>query len=86
MGYHDQHRDNEQYRPRIKRRFIRTVEIQGGLEGDFEIPKNQQVLSTRVVTEVLVEDQLQKDSYPGYKVVVVLQGVEYDEPGPRNDR
>ena len=60
----------------IKRKFLRTVELDPDQE--FIVPRNQQIVMTKVVHEVLPE-KVMVPTYPRYKVIVVLQCVEFEE-------
>ena len=56
----------------VKRKWIETVEVLPGEK--FEIPKNHQVISSKVVISERADP-----GYPDYKTVIVMQAVEYDE-------
>lgn len=66
----------------VKRKYIKTVEVQEGEE--YQIPRNQQIITTKVIHQITPEngqpigwrDRL---LFPRYKVVIVLQCVEFEE-------
>lgn len=60
----------------IKRKWITTIEVQP--DEEYQIPKNHQVISSKVLISERADP-----GFPEYKTVIVLQGVEYDEEGPR---
>ena len=62
--------------PKIRRKYIKTVEFEG--PGEFHIEKGQQVISSRIMHRL--EDGETLPAYPHYKTILVLQCVEYEEP------
>lgn len=59
----------------VKRKYIKTVEVQEGEE--YQIPRNQQIITSRIIHEITPESE--GPVFPRYKVVIVLQCVEFEE-------
>lgn len=59
----------------VKRKYIKTVEVQEGEE--YQIPRNQQIITTKVIHQITPENG--QPTFPRYKVVIVLQCVEFEE-------
>lgn len=58
----------------VKRKYIKTIEVHEGEE--FQIPRNQQIITTKVIHQITPENG--EPVFPRYKVVIVLQCVEFE--------
>lgn len=59
----------------VKRKYIKTVEVLEGQE--YPVPRNQQIITSRIIHEITPESE--GPVFPRYKVVIVLQCVEFEE-------
>lgn len=64
---------------KVVRKWIEVAEFQQG--ETFELHRNQQVISTKVINEIVPSELITESVWPKVKVVVVLQCTEF-ESGP----